>query len=297
MKTKPIILQGLLAVSVITGCTSDSARRGAATSETPTKPPAPLFTGLGSHHHPVTVKSKLAQKYFDQGLILLYGFNHAEAIRSFDAVAKLDPDCAMAHWGIAYAYGPNINMPMMDPAVPKAWDALQKALALKSKASPAEQAYIDALAQRYAENPPKPRSPLDQAYADSMRKLAKQYPNDLDAQTLFAEALMDTSPWNYWNPDGTMKANGREALTVVESVLSRVRQHPGADHLHIHLVEAGPHPEAAVASADRLGKFAPTAGHLVHMPSHIYVRVGRYHDASYANELASRSDENYLAQC
>jgi len=261
------------------------------------KLPAPLFAGLGNHHHPVTTKSKLAQRYFDQGMILLYGFNHAEAIRSFDAVAQLDPDCAMAHWGIAYAYGPNINMPMDDKAVPKAWDALQKAIALKPKASANEQAYIDALSKRYAENPPKPRAPLDQAYADAMREVAKQLPDDLDAQTLFAEAMMDTSPWNYWLPDGTMKPNAKEALDAVNSVLSRVRQHPGADHLHIHLVEAGPHPGEAEASADRLGRFAPTAGHLVHMPSHIYARIGRYHDASSANELASRADESYLAQC
>jgi len=259
--------------------------------------PAPLFEGLGNHHHRIKTKSKLAQKYFDQGFTLLYGFNHAEAIRSFGAVATLDPDCAMAYWGIAYAYGPNINMPMDDKAVPKAWEALQKAVALKGKASPKEQAYINALSKRYAENPPKPRAPLDQAYAEAMRDVARQYPKDLDVQTLFAEAVMDTSPWNYWQPDGTMKPSAKEALAAVESVLAQVREHPGADHLHIHLVEAGPHPEAAEPSADRLGKFAPTAGHLVHMPSHIYVRVGRYHDASTMNELASKSDESYLAQC
>jgi len=259
--------------------------------------PAPLFDDLGKHHHPVTTKSKLAQRYFDQGLILLYGFNHNEAIRSFEGAAAVDPGCAMAWWGVAHAHGPNINMPMDAKAVPKAWDALQKALALRANASPREQAYIDALSKRYAQNPPEDRAPLDQAYADAMRDVAKAYPDDLDAQTLFAEALMDTSPWNYWQPDNTPKPNAKEAIAVIESVLPRVRTHPGADHLYIHLVEAGPAPAKGVRSADRLGRFAPGAGHLVHMPSHIYVRVGRYHDASTANELASLADESYLAQC
>src|ERR1051325_7042869 len=150
-------LQTILAAVLAAGCTSDKSGRPPATAEAGVKPPAPLFEGLGNHHHSITTKSRLAQKYFDQGLILLYGFNHAEAIRSFDAVAQLDPDCAMAHWGIAYAYGPNINMPMDDKAVPKAWEALQKAIALKGKASAKEQAYIDALAKGYLAHPPQPR--------------------------------------------------------------------------------------------------------------------------------------------
>ncbi len=269
----------------------------AATNNKPAPSPAPLFKDLGRHHHAVTTKSKPAQRYFDQGLILLYGFHHAEAIRSFEAVARLDPDCAMAWWGVAYAYGPNINMPMDEKSVPKAWAALQKALALRDKASPAERAYIDALAQRYAADPPKDRAPLDRAYADAMRTLAIRHPADLDAQTLFAEALMDTSPWDYWQPDKMPKPNAREAIIFIEAVLARAPRHPGANHLYIHLVEAGPRPEKGLRSADRLGGFAPGAGHLVHMPSHIYVRVGRYHDATVANEKASRADESYLAQC
>jgi tetratricopeptide (TPR) repeat protein len=271
-------------------CTSNLA----ASSE---RLPAPLFNNLGRHHHPVTTKSKLAQRYFDQGLTLLYGFNHNEAIRSFEGAAIADPDCAMAWWGVAYAYGPNINVPMDAQAVPKAWEALQKAIALRDEASPKEQAYINALTTRYAKTPPEDRAPLDQAYADAMRQVAKDYPEDLNAQTLFAEALMDTSPWNYWLPDKTPKPNAKEAIEVIESVLRRVRSHPGADHLYIHLVEAGPNPEKGVKSADRLGKLAPGAGHLVHMPSHIYVRVGRYHDATKVNEMASLADESYLAQC
>ena len=280
----------LAAVVLLTGPLSASERGSNTTS-------APLFSDLGDHHHPVTTKSKLAQRYFDQGLILLYGFNHNEAIRSFEGAAVADPECAMAWWGAAYAYGPNINMPMAESAAPKAWAALQKALALREKASAKERAYIEALTKRYAENPPKDRASLDQAYADAMREVAKQYPDDLDAQTLFAEAVMDTSPWNYWQADLTPKPNAAEALATIESVLRRVRQHPGADHLYIHLVEAGPNPEKGERSADRLGRFAPGAGHLVHMPSHIYVRVGRYHDASTANEKASLADESYLSQC
>ena len=254
----------------------------------------PKFDGLGRHHHPVTTKWKLAQRYFDQGLTLCFNFNHAEAIRSFEAAAKVDPDCAMAWWGVAFAHGPNINAPMFDEAVPKAWEALQKAIALKDKASAKEQDYIDALAKRYVKEPLTNRAHLDAAFADAMRALAKKYPADLDAQTLFAESLMDTSPWNYWQEDLTPKPSAKEALTVIESVLARVPAHSGADHLYIHLVEAGPNPEKGVPSADRIGKLTPKAGHLVHMASHIYVRVGRYHDASEVNEQASQVDEKYL---
>jgi tetratricopeptide (TPR) repeat protein len=259
--------------------------------------PAPLFDDLGRHHHPVTTPSKLAQRYFDQGLTLCFNFNHNEAIRSFHAVATLDPDCAMAWWGVAFAYGPNINVPMDDKNVPKAWEALQKAVALRGKASARERDYIDALAKRYVPDVVTNRAHLDRAFADAMRVVAKSHPEDLDAQSLFAESLMDTSPWDYWQEGNVPKPNAREAIEVIESVLKRVRQHPGADHLYIHLTEAGPNPELAEKSADRLARFAPGAGHLVHMPSHTYVRVGRYHDASTANERASLADESYLAQC
>src|SRR6266545_3695464 len=203
----------------------------------------------------------------------------------------------MAWWGVAFAYGPNINMPMMAPAVPKAWEALQKAVALREKASPKERDYLDALARRYSDQAVTNRAPLDAAFAEAMRGVAQKYPEDLDAQSLFAEALMDTSPWDYWQDGRTPKPNAREAIEIVEAVLRRVKQHPGADHLYIHLTEAGPNPEKAERSADRLGRFAPGAGHLVHMPAHTYVRVGRYHDATTANERAARADESYLAQC
>jgi tetratricopeptide (TPR) repeat protein len=257
-------------------------------------PAVPRFDGLGRHHHPITTKWQLAQRYFDQGLTLCFNFNHAEAVRSFEAAAMVDTNCAMAWWGVAFALGPNINAPMFEDAVPKAWDALQKAIVLKEKASAKERDYIDALAKRYAKEPMKDRSALDDAFAVAMRSLAKKYPDDLDAQTLFAESLMDTSPWNYWQEDLTPKPSAKEALEVIESVLARVKAHSGADHLYIHLVEAGPHAEKGVPSADRIGKLTPKAGHLVHMASHIYVRVGRYHDASRVNERASEADEKYL---
>lgn len=259
-------------------------------------PAVPRFDGLGRHHHPITTKWALAQRYFDQGLTLCFNFNHAEAIRSFEAAARVDTNCAMAWWGAAFAHGPNINAPMEDSAVPKAWEALQKALQLKDRASAKERDYIDALARRYTKEPVKDRSALDADFAHAMRVLAKKYSDDLDAQTLLAEALMDTSPWNYWQEDRTPKPSAKEALTVIESVLARVPSHSGADHLYIHLVEAGPNPEKGVPSADRIGKLTPKAGHLVHMASHIYVRVGRYHEASTVNERATDVDEGYLKQ-
>src|SRR5271155_4198455 len=235
---------------------------------------APLFDNLGSHHHPVTTNSKDAQKYFDQGLILCFAFNHPEAIRSFQEAARIDPGCAMAYWGMAFAYGANINMPMSEEAVPKAYAALQKAQELAPKSTPNEQAYIAALTKRYAEKPPKDRAPLDRAFADAMRDVAKRFPDDLDAVTLFGEALMDTMPWSYWTEDGKPKPNTEEVLAALESVMKRKPDHPGACHYYIHAVEASPNPERGLAAAHRLRNLVPGAGHLVHMPSHIYLRLG-----------------------
>jgi len=255
--------------------------------------PAPRFKGMGRHHHPVTTKWELAQRYFDHGLTLCFNFNHAEAIRSFSAAAQIDPDCAMAYWGIAFAHGPHVNAPMDTNAVPGTWEALQKAIALKPRVSERERDYIDALAKRYTNELLTNRSHLDKAFAEAMGNVAKKHPDDIDAQVLYAEALMDTSPWNYWQEDMTPKPEARLALTAIESVLKRVKAHSGADHLYIHLVEAGPNPEKGIPSADRIGRLTPGAGHLVHMASHIYVRVGRYHDAVVVNERASRADEDY----
>lgn len=259
--------------------------------------PGPLFSGLGDVHHPVTTQSARAQRYFDQGLRLLFAFNHQEAIRSFRSAATVDPGCAMAQWGVAYAYGPHVNKAMDASDSAAAWVALQRAVAGKAAMTPKEQAYIQALEQRYQEQPIDDRKPLDLAFAAAMRELAKQYPDDLDAQTLFAEALMNTMPWDYWTHDRTPKPETEEILGALRFVLSRDPDHPGANHFYIHAVEAGPDPGAAISSADRLRNYAPAAGHLVHMPSHIDMRVGQYHAAVEANVRAAKADQAYLRHC
>lgn len=257
----------------------------------------PLFAGLGNHHHSVTTKSDLAQKYFDQGLIFVYAFNHAEAVRSFREAARLDPQCAMAYWGVALALGPNINATMPEEAAREAYEALQKAIELSPRANERERAYITALSRRYVKEPVADRKSLDEAYANAMRELARRYPEDTDALTLFAESLMDTMPWDYWMKDSKAKPATVEILAALEAALARNPDHPGANHFYIHAVEASPNPERAIASADRLRDLVPGAGHLVHMPAHIYMRVGRYHDATIANERAVESDRNYHTQC
>jgi tetratricopeptide (TPR) repeat protein len=256
----------------------------------------PLLEGLGDLHHPITTPSQKAQRYFDQGLLLCYAFNHDEAIRSFRSAAMLDPDCAMAYWGIALAYGPHVNKPMSEADNTAAWTALQQALARQKNATKREQDYIGALSKRYEEQHREDRSALDKAYASAMRELVARYPDDLDARTLFAEALMDTMPWDYWLKDRSPKPETQEAFAALRFVLSRNANHPGANHYYIHAVEAGPNPEWGLASADRLLNYAPTAGHLVHMPSHIYIRVGQYRDAVMANERAVAADQSYIRQ-
>lgn len=259
--------------------------------------PGPLFANLGDLHHPVTTTSSRAQRYFDQGLLLLYGFNHPEAIRSFRSAAQLDPRCAMAYWGVAYAYGPHVNRPMTAEDTAAAWAALQEAVVRKPGASPRERAYLGALEQRYRPQHSDERGELDRAFADAMRRLVQEYPDDVDAQTLFAEALMNTMPWDYWAGDRSPRPETEEALAALRTVLARQPDHPGANHLFIHAVEAGPNPELGLPSADRLRFFAPGAGHLVHMPSHIYMRVGQYRDATLANERAVKADREYLRSC
>ncbi len=246
---------------------------------------------------PVTTRSADSQRFFDQGIRLAYAFNHAEAERSFREAARLDADCAMCWWGVAFVLGPNINAPMFPEHVPPAWTALQTALRLKPRASAREAAYIDALAARYAERPPPDRQPLDRAYADAMAALAARYPDDLDAATIYAEALLTLSPWNQWLPDGTPTPDTPTILRVLEGVLAKHADHPGAIHFYIHATEASRTPERAERYADRLAALVPGAGHLVHMPSHTYIRVGRYHDGTLANLAAGKADEAYLAQC
>jgi tetratricopeptide (TPR) repeat protein len=259
--------------------------------------PAPLFPGLGNLHHPITTRSQEAQRYFDQGLTLSYAFNHTEAIRSFEAAATLDPNCAMAYWGIAYASGPHVNKPMSEEDNARAWNAVRRAQSASARTSPKEKAYIRAMAQRYQEQFDEDRSTLDRAYARAMQEVARHNPDDLDAHVLLAEALMNTMPWDYWLGDRSPKPETEEAIAALRHVIARNPDHPGANHLYIHAVEAGPNPELGLPSADRLLGFAPQAGHLVHMPSHIYMRVGQYHDASRANELAIEADRSYIQSC
>ncbi|MGL5939446.1 MAG: tetratricopeptide repeat protein [Waterburya sp.] len=260
------------------------------------KATAPLFTGMGEHHHAITTKSPEAQRYFDQGLVLAYGFNHAEAARSFRQAIKLDSNCAMCNWGLAYVLGPNINAKMEDDAVPESYAAMQQAVKLAPNSSKTEQAYIKALTKRYTKQPLEDRNSLDLAFAKAMGKVSQQYPNDLDAATIYAEALMDTMPWDYWTEKGEPKPETQKVLNTLEAILKREPEHPGANHLYIHAVEAV-RPQAGVAAADRLGSLVPGSGHLVHMPSHIYIRVGRYHDAALANQKAIAVDNDYITQC
>jgi tetratricopeptide (TPR) repeat protein len=265
-------------------------------SATPSQPaPASprLFDNLGTHHYAITTGVPLAQRYFDQGLRLYYAFNHAEAIRAFEEATRLDPDCAMCYWGLALAHGPNINAPMEREAALDAYDAIQQAMAREATASTKERALIRALVTRYAAEPPEDRSSLDGAYADALRDTVQRYPDDHEVATLYAEALMDLSPWNYWTVDGKPRANTPQILAQLERVLAANPKHPGGNHLYIHAVEAA-QPERAVAAAERLATVMPGAGHVVHMPGHIYIRVGRYLDAITANEHAVHADEVYI---
>jgi hypothetical protein len=263
----------------------------------PAEKPAPqqLYGGLGDVHHPVTTKSAQAQKYFDEGLAFNYGFNHDEAYQSFAAAAALDPKMAMADWGIALVFGPNYNLPGNDERMKIAYGAIQRAQSLEASANPQEKALIEALAKRYG--PDGKQTPeREKAYADAMRSVANKYPDDPDVQALFAESLMDLHPWELWGADGKPGPQTLELVDTLERTLKKHPNHLGANHYYIHAVEASPHPERALPSAKRLAALAPTQGHLVHMPSHIYVRTGMYHDASSANEAAIKSDQSFLAE-
>ena len=284
-----------LAVAVLLAwnASSPATESTGATAPTNISDTVPLYTDLGSHHKRISTRVPAAQQYFDQGLRLVYGFNHAEAIRSFRRAAELDPGCAMCYWGIALAYGPHVNAPMDQASGVAAYEALQKALSLKSHATASERAYIEALAQRYEADPPTDRARLDMSYARAMGKLAKTYPKDLDAATLYAESLMDLRPWNYWRPDGTPYPETKEIVGRLEKVLTRNPNHPVACHYYIHAVEAV-NPKAAVPCAERLARLMSGEGHMVHMPAHIYIRVGRWNDAIQANQHAIHSDEVFI---
>ncbi len=272
----------------------DGHDEGAAPPAAPVQ--MPLFHDLGSHTHKISTKNAQAQLYFDQGYRYLFNFNHNAAILSFQEALKRDPNCAMCWWGIAFAYGPNINMPMMPEAIQPAFEASQHAQGLAPNAPAAEQAYIAAIAKRYTNSTAVDRATLDRAFADAMKQVMTDYPNDLDAATLYAEALMDTSPWNYWRADRKTPNPGMEDLVpTLEAILKKDPKHPGAEHLYIHAVEASDNPGRAERYADMLEPQMPGAGHLVHMPSHIYNRIGRYNDGVKVNQAAAKSDEAYFA--
>jgi tetratricopeptide (TPR) repeat protein len=257
----------------------------------------PIFDGLGNLHHPVTTKtnSTLAQRFFDQGLTFVYAFNHDEAAGSFEEAAHLDPDMAMAYWGIALSLGPNINLPEDTDRGQAAYAAIVKAKSLEGNASAPEREYIDALAQRYAPDG-KMNDALQLAYANAMRQVARQNPDDPDAGTLFAESMMDLHPWDLWSHDGKPADGTPEIVATLEGVIAKYPDHVGANHYYIHAVEASPDPGRALASAERLPKLAPAAGHIVHMPSHIYFRTGDYDASVAANEAAIKTDKVYLRE-
>jgi len=255
----------------------------------------PLFDNLGSLHHPITTTSEQAQRFFDQGLRLVYAFNHEEAIRSFEAAAQLDSQAAMPYWGIALALGPNINSEMEKKDERRAIEMVQKAHRLAGHITPVEQAYIEALVTRYVGRKGVKRKGLDEAYAKAMRSVAQRFPEDADAATLFAEALMDLRPWDFWKPDGRPQPGTEEIVATLEAVLVKNPDHPGACHFYLHAVEASLQPERALPCADRLPGLMPGAGHLVHMPAHIYMRVGKYHEAVERNQQAAHVDEQYFA--
>jgi tetratricopeptide (TPR) repeat protein len=258
---------------------------------------AAVFDNLGTYQRTITTASPEAQRYFDQGLRLLYAFNLEEAQHSFTEAAKLDPSCAMCYWGVGMSLGPHINFAAQDDRTRAANAAAQKALSLAEKANPAERALIAALAKRYSDPPPAnadAQKALDTSYADAMREVAKQFPEDADAGALAAEAMMNLRPWDLWTQDGRPQPGTEEIVATLERVLAKDPNHPGANHYYIHTVEASPNPEKALAAADRLGGLEPGAAHLVHMPSHIYARVGRWEDASEANRKAIAVDRDYL---
>jgi tetratricopeptide (TPR) repeat protein len=256
--------------------------------------PAVLIPGLGSHHHPVSTQHPMAQRFFDQGLTLLYGFNHDEAIRSFKRAAEYDPKLAMAHWGIALCMGPNYNLPA-DPAKIKAADeAAQKARALAATATERERAYIEAVSKRYTSDPNADVAKLAVDYKNAMGEVYRRFPDDLDAATLYAESAMNLRPWALYDAEGNPAEGTPEIVGILESVLRRNPNHPGANHYYIHAVEASRQPERAIPSAQRLASLVPAAGHLVHMPAHIWIRIGEHEAAAKSNADAAKADRAYI---
>ena len=263
---------------------------------TATSPIAPRLSGLGDHKFPVTTSNADSQYFFEQGFRLTLGFNHSEALRSFKESIRLDPNNAMAYWGWALSLGPNLNLPMQPAVVPAAYAAIQKAISMKAEVSPRERALIEAAAVRFTNDPEADRAPLDAAYAAAMAKVVGAFPNDADMLTLYAASIMNTNPWDYWYKDGTPKASTVKVMEALNKAISLNPEHAGAHHYLIHAVESF-RPKLGINSADALGDLMPGAGHLVHMPSHIFMRVGRYADSYAANAKAVVADEGYITQC
>lgn len=272
------------------------AQHGHATSAAETKRAVWLAEGLGHVDHPVSTKNPEAQKFFNQGLAYLFAFNHDEGVLSFKKAAELDPNLAMAYWGAALGLGANYNDPANTERFAQAYTYLYKAQTLAPKASPVEQAYIAALSKRYSQDASAEPKKLAAEYSAAMAQLVKEYPDDLDAATLYAESLMNLRPWQLWSLDGKPAPGTMEIIAILEGVLKRNPKHTGANHYYIHAVEASPSPERGTAAAQRLGGLAPNAGHLVHMPSHIYLRTGDYDDAVKSNEAAIIADKNYITR-
>ncbi len=294
------LLSAASLITMLSGCVLPPPPRANAPAQpAPTPAPAvtavPLYKNLGQHTRKITTSSPETQQYFDQGLILTYAFNHAEALKMFKEGIRFDPNCAMCYWGIAYVLGPNYNAAMDKAAVPDAYAAVQKAdeLAHASKISDVEHALIHALGERYSKVVVENRAALDKAYADAMRDVNKQFPNDADILALFAESLMDVMPWNLWTKDGKPTENTKEILTALEAAFKIDINHPGANHYYVHSTEASQTPELGLPAAERLATLVPDAGHLVHMPAHTYWRVGRYHDAAEINKHAIHADEGH----
>jgi hypothetical protein len=293
-----LVMVGLTAVAgTVTAQDHSHEHQGMPTAaDTSAGDRTPLYDNLGTYHMAITTRSPVAQRYFDQGLRLTYGFNHDEAIKSYREGIAADLNCAMCWWGVAYALGPNINVPMDTAAVRPAWEAVQQAVRLASAVTPRERAYIDALKARYAPDPAAARAPLDSAWARAIGEVSRRFPKDDDAATLHAEALMDLRPWNYWNNAGKPRAPSTlETVAILERVVKRTLDNPGACHFYIHAIEASTFAVRAVPCAERLGSLVPGAGHLVHMPTHIYMRLGRWDDAVDHNANAVHVDQEYLA--
>ena len=294
-----------LLIPLLAACAHPRPPTAATVAHAPAAPAptvrAPLFDNLGAYHRQISTAVPEAQRYFDQGLRLIFAFNHDEALRAFQEAARLDPSCAACVWGAALTLGPNYNLPALPDRAQLAYSFAQMALAKKGSASPVEAALIDALALRYAKDPPKleetgKQAALDGAYAAAMRQVAARFADDLDVATLFAESMMDLRPWKLWKPDGSPEPGTDELVATLERVLQKNPQHPGANHYYIHALEASKHPERALPSAQRVGNMMPGAGHLVHMPSHVYMRVGKYEEASQANRDAIGADQAYAAR-